>query len=126
MEDKPSNRDTTVQFLQLAAAGEVDEAYRKYVAPDFVHHNPWFKGDRESLREGMAGSARAEPNKSFKVQRVIGDGDIVAVHSRLERVDAGKVYAVVHIARFAGGKIVELWDIAQEAPAESPNTLGMF
>jgi predicted SnoaL-like aldol condensation-catalyzing enzyme len=120
------NRDRAVDFLQLAAAGHVDEAYTKYIAPDFVHHNPWFAADRATLAAGMADSARTEPNKSFQVQRVIGDGELIAVHSRLERVEAGKLYGVVHILRFRGEWIVELWDIAQEAPAESPNALGMF
>ena len=126
MSDQTTNRDRAVDFLQLAAAGSVDEAYARHVAPGFVHHNPWFAADRASLAAAMAASSRAEPNKSFQVQRVIGDGDVIAVHSRLERVEAGKVYAVVHILRFEGGRIVELWDVAQEAPQESPNALGMF
>jgi len=126
MHGEMSNRDRAVEFLQLAAAGHVEEAYAKHVAPGFVHHNPWFAADRAALAAGMAASARDEPNKSFAVQRVIGDGELIAVHSRLERMQAGKVYAVVHILRFAGDRIVELWDVAQEAPQESPNTLGMF
>lgn len=120
------NRDRAVDFLQLAAAGRVEEAYARHVAPGFVHHNPWFAADRATLAAAMADSARAEPNKSFTVQRVIGDGELIAVHSRLERVEAGKVYGVVHILRFQGEAIVELWDIAQEVPADSPNALGMF
>jgi predicted SnoaL-like aldol condensation-catalyzing enzyme len=120
------NRDRAVEFLQLAAAGRVDEAYAKFVAPGFVHHNPWFAADRATLAAGMAASAQAEPNKSFDVQRVIGEGEFIAVHSRLERADAGKVYGVVHILRFEGEWIAELWDIAQEVPVESPNALGMF
>lgn len=126
MQGTARNRDRAVEFLQLAAAGRVEEAYAKHVAPGFVHHNPWFAADRATLAAGMAASARAEPNKSFDVQRVIGDGELIAVHSRLERVDAGKTYGVVHILRFEDEWIVELWDIAQEVPAQSPNTLGMF
>ena len=45
-------------------------------------------------------------------------------HQRLHR--AGVEIAVVHILRFEGGKIVEMWDIGQEIPADSPNALGMF
>lgn len=120
------NQLRAVEFLQLAASGEVDVAFSRHVAPDLVHHNPWFAAGRESLRAAMAGSARQEPNKAFVVQRVIGDGDVVAVHSRLEREGGKGVYAVVHILRFSAGKIVEMWDIGQEAPRESPNESGMF
>jgi predicted SnoaL-like aldol condensation-catalyzing enzyme len=35
-------------------------------------------------------------------------------------------YAVVHIARIEGGRIVELWDVGQEIPKDSPNANGMF
>lgn len=120
------NRDIATDFLQMCARGEVREAYERYVSPDFVHHNAWFPGDRQSLLEAMERSAAAEPNKSFEVKQVIEGGDRVVVHSHLVRAGAGAEYAVVHIARIAGGKIVELWDMAQEIPRDSPNTLGMF
>lgn len=120
------NQARAVEFLQLAASGDVDTAFSRHVAQDFVHHNPWFASDRESLRVAMAESSRKEPNKSFQVQRAIGDGDVVAVHSKLEREGGGTRYAVVHILRFSSGRIVEMWDIGQEVPKESPNGLGMF
>jgi hypothetical protein len=48
------------------------------------------------------------------------------VLSHLKRAGAGLEYAVVHIARIADGRIVELWDLGQEIPKDSPNALGMF
>src|SRR5262249_14927574 len=36
-------------FLRMAAEGRVREAYERYIAPTFRHHNVYFKGDRESL-----------------------------------------------------------------------------
>jgi hypothetical protein len=32
----------------------------------------------------------------------------------------------VHIFRFAGDRVVELWDVAQPLPADSPNENGAF
>jgi predicted SnoaL-like aldol condensation-catalyzing enzyme len=110
----------------MCSRGEVRAAYERYVADDFVHHNAYFAGDRESLLLAMEHSAAAEPNKTFEVKQVIDSGDRVAVLSHLVRASAGLEYAVVHIARFAGGKIVELWDLGQEIPQDSPNSLGMF
>lgn len=57
---------------------------------------------------------------------MIDGGDLVAVLSHLKRANAVVEYAVVHIARFADGRIVELWDLGQEIPEDSPNALGMF
>jgi len=121
-----SNAQTAIDFLTRAASGDVREAYARHVAPDFKHHNAYFPSDRESLLRGMEQSAQAEPNKAFTVKQAIDDGERVAVLSHLVRADAGKQYAVVHILRFDNGRIVEMWDVAQEIPAESPNTLGMF
>jgi hypothetical protein len=33
---------------------------------------------------------------------------------------------VVHICRFDGARIVELWDVGQPVPEHSVNALGMF
>jgi predicted SnoaL-like aldol condensation-catalyzing enzyme len=120
------NADKATEFLKMCARGDVRAAYERHVAPDFVHHNAWFPGDRESLLRAMEESAAAEPNKSFEVKQVIDGGDRVAVLSHLQRAGADLEYAVVHIARFADGKIVELWDLGQEIPKDSPNALGMF
>ena len=121
-----SHADIATSFLRMCARGEVRDAYDRYVSQDFVHHNAWFAGDRESLLRAMEESAAKEPNKSFEVRQVIDGGDKVAVLSHLKRVDAGLEYAVVHIARIVDGKIAELWDLGQEIPKDSPNELGMF
>lgn len=124
--DTPDNANAAVQFLRMCAMGQVREAYARHVAADFIHHNPWFPGDRQSLLEAMEDSARQSPNKAFEpVQVIEGDGR-VAVFSRLERAEGQTGYAVVHILRFQAGKVVEMWDVAQEIPAQSPNANGMF
>ena len=121
-----SNRETATTFLQMCARGDVRAAYQHHVAEHFVHHNAGFPGDRESLLRAMEDSAAAEPNKSFEVKHVIDGGDRVAVYSHLVRAHGDGEYAVVHMLRFEGGWIVELWDLAQQIRKDSPNTLGMF
>lgn len=120
------NSEIATEFLAMAASGSVREAYERHAADSFTHHNAYFPGDRESLLVGMEQSAASEPNKSFTVKQVIDSGDRVAVFSHLQRAQANQEYAVVHIFRFEGSKIVEMWDIGQEIPKDSPNTLGMF
>ena len=121
-----TNAQTATEFLTMAASGKVREAYGRHVADAFRHHNAYFPGDRESLLVAMEQSAASEPNKSFTVKQVIDSGDRVAVFSHLRRAQGNQDYAVVHILRFDGAKIVEMWDIAQEIPNDSPNALGMF
>ncbi len=121
-----ANVDIATTFLRMCARGEVRTAYERYVSADFVHHNPWFPGDRESLLLAMEQAAVAEPNKSFEVKQVIDGGDRIATLSHLTRADGGVEYAVVHVCRIVDGRIVELWDLGQEIPEDSPNALGMF
>jgi len=121
-----SNKAAAIEFLTMAACGEVIEAYQRHVSPDFKHHNPYFACDRQALLDGMLQSAAAEPNKSLEIIRAMEAEDTVAVHSRLTRTATGAQYSVVHILRFKGRKISEMWDIAQEVPTDSPNMLGMF
>ena len=120
-----NQREIAISFLKLAASGKLDEAY-KYVSADFRHHNPYFKGDAASLSAGMAEAAAKFPNTTLKVQHVFEEGDLVAVHSRVKHAPDTPDIAVVHIFRLEGDRIAELWDVGQEAPANSPNENGLF
>ena len=120
-----SRRPTAISFLKNASSGKLDEAYR-HVSTSFRHHNPYFKGDAESLKAGMAAAHKQFPNTTLEVKHVFEDGDVVAVHSRVQHSPERPEIAVVHIFRFEGDKIAELWDVGIEAPKESPNENGMF
>ena len=120
------NRQTAIDFLTRAARGEAGKAMRQYAAPDFVHHNPWFAPDADSLAAAMDANARENPQKELHVQRTIAEGPFVAVHASVLHQAGGRPAAVVHIFRFEGGKIQEMWDVGQEEPEGSPNTAGMF
>lgn len=121
----PTRREIAIAFLQNAATGKVDAAYGK-VASDFRHHNPYFPGDAESLKAGMAEAASKFPNTLLEVHHVLESGDLVAVHSNVRHSDNTPEIAVVHIFRFEGDRIAELWDVAMEAPQDSPNENGLF
>ena len=123
---KDSNKDAAVTFLRLAASGKVREAYSKFVGPGFRHHNPFFEGSAESLSAGMEENARQNPDKVFEVKRAIAEGEFLVVHSHVQQKPNELGAAVVHIFRFEMGHIVELWDLGQPVPENSPNQYGMF
>jgi predicted SnoaL-like aldol condensation-catalyzing enzyme len=120
------NKDAAVSFLKMASSGDVREAYSKFVGPNFRHHNPYFEGSAETLMAAMAENARDNPTKTFDVKRAIAEGDLVAVHSHVRQKPEARGAAVVHLFRFEEGRIVELWDLGQEVPEQSPNQYGMF
>jgi len=123
---KNSLKEIAVSFLQLVASGEVREAYRSYLSPDFRHHNPFFPGDADSLMLAMEENAAKNPHKILEVKRVIEEGDLVAVHSHIKQKQDDLGAAVVHIFRFHNNVIVELWDVGQPIPENSPNENGVF
>jgi predicted SnoaL-like aldol condensation-catalyzing enzyme len=126
MKTPKTRKDVAKAFLQLAATGKVREAYERFVGAGFRHHNPYFRGDAESLRAGMEEAAAKFPRTSIEFQRALEEGTLVAVHSRVRHEPGGRAIAVVHLFRFEGSSIVELWDIAVEEPPQSPNEHGMF
>jgi predicted SnoaL-like aldol condensation-catalyzing enzyme len=121
-----NNKDMAVLFLKMAASGEVREAYARFVGPGFRHHNPFFEGSAESLMAGMEENARQNPNKVLEVKRAIAEGELVAVHSHVRQNPDDRGGSVTHIFRFENGRIVELWDVGQPVPEQSPNQYGMF
>jgi predicted SnoaL-like aldol condensation-catalyzing enzyme len=121
-----NHKEVAVAFLSLVAEGKVREAYLRYIGPGFRHHNTFFKGDAGSLIAAMEENVVQNPSKVLEVKHALQEGDFVAVHShvRLKPTDPG--LALVHIFRFQGKLIAELWDIAQPVPENSPNEYGMF
>jgi predicted SnoaL-like aldol condensation-catalyzing enzyme len=124
--DQQPHKEVAMEFLRLAASGSVREAYWKHVATGFRHHNPYFRGDAESLAAAMEENAAQYPDKKLDIQRALQDGDLVAVHARVRMKPDDAGVALVHIFRFEGNLIAELWDIGQAAPENSPNEHGMF
>ncbi|HEU4860903.1 MAG TPA: hypothetical protein VFT15_13750 [Chitinophagaceae bacterium] len=55
-------KQIATDFLMLASKGNPREAFSKYVAKNFKHHNIYFKGDRESLMIAMEDNAMKNPS----------------------------------------------------------------
>lgn len=122
---KHSLKELAVAFLHECAGGRAAAAFAERATSGFKHHNVWFPADGKSLAEGMDANHRNFPNKAFEIQRALEDGDLVAVHSRVV-LQPGTEVAVVHILRFEGRKVAEMWDVGLPVPQDSSNKLGAF
>jgi predicted SnoaL-like aldol condensation-catalyzing enzyme len=120
------HKEIAVDFLQLVVSGLIDEAYSNYVNMYGKHHNVYFSADFASLKQAMISDYAQFPNKRLMVKNVLGEADLVAVHSNLIMQSGEPGMAVVHIFRFEADRIVEMWDIGQAIPYDSPNRLGAF
>jgi len=122
-----THKEIASSFLKMAGMGQVQAAYDQFVAPAFIHHNQYCKGDRQSLLNAMQDAATTSPNKSIEIKHVCEDGNTVITHSLVTRQDAeAPAIAVVHIFRFENDRIVELWDLGQPIAKDSPNENGLF
>ncbi len=116
-----SHKDAAISFLRLAASGKAREAFQKCVGSNFRHHNPFFRGDADSLRIAMEENAAKNPKKVLEVQHALEDGDLVAVHSHVRQNPDDRGAAMVHVFRFEGDRVM-----GQPVPENSPNENGMF
>ena len=126
-QSKPlSLKEKSISFLHNVASGNVREAYQKYIGPDFLHHNPFFSGDSKSLMLAMEENAAENSHKSLEIKLAIQEKDMVTVYSHIKQNPEDLGAAVVHIFRFKDDQIVEMWDVGQPIPKDSPNENGMF
>jgi predicted SnoaL-like aldol condensation-catalyzing enzyme len=119
-----NNIEIAKTFLKMASSGDVEAAYRLFVASHFIHHNQYFKSDRNSLMIAMSEAHQKNPNKSIDIKYTYEDRLTVITHSLVTKEQFQM--AVVHIFRFENSKIVELWDLGQVIDINSPNSKGMF
>ena len=120
-----TKKEIAVRFLEVASSGNVREVYDQYVHPDFIHHNAYFKGDRETLLIGMEENQKQFPDKTYETLRTIEEGDLVAVHGKVV-LSPDMIYSLIHIFRFKDGKIIEEWEAGQQLLDDSPNENGIF
>lgn len=119
-------KEAAIDFLQLTATGNVNEAFYLYVAPEFRHHNMHFKGDADSLKAAMIESAAYLPSKQLEIRHAMAEENMVAVYSKVTISQGEPGIALVHFFRFQDDKIIELWDLAQAPLDEMINENGLF
>ncbi len=121
-----TQKEQAMDFLHMVVSGEIDQAYDTYINMHGVHHNMYYSSEFASLKSGMKENHQQFPNKRLMVKNVLADGDLVAVHSHIVMKEGEPGVSVVHIFRFADGRIVEMWDVGQSIPLDSPNRRGAF
>lgn len=120
------NRRVVQEFADLFYRQKnVRAAFEKYVAPDYIQHNPNILDGREAAVAALASKFGA-PGAHFDIKRILVDGDLAVIHlhGRMKPAEAGG--AVADIYRLRNGKIVEHWDVVQPMPATAINPHPMF
>ncbi len=121
-----NNKASASAFLRMVVDRQIDDAYERFIDSNFIHHNQFFKGDRASLKAAMHEASAKNPEKILEIKKVVEEGDEVVTLSHVRQRPEDSGVAVVHIFRFKGGKVVELWDLGQPITENSVNENGIF
>jgi predicted SnoaL-like aldol condensation-catalyzing enzyme len=110
---------------------DVEQAFKLYVAPQYLQHNPAVADGREAALQSLTRyTHELYPEVRQEVKRTVAQGDLVAVHSRYLRHatdrDSGQGQAAVDIFRLEHGKIVEHWEVMQDIPANAAGDNSFF
>ncbi|KAK7706861.1 hypothetical protein SLS57_009532 [Botryosphaeria dothidea] len=99
-------------------------AYLKYVAEDYIQHNPSvLSGRNNSL---VAVTELVTPETTFEIQSTAFEADRGWVFSRVVFPGAEQPTAVVDVVRLDGSCLVEHWDVMQQRPADAINPLDLW
>ncbi|CAG4918708.1 nuclear transport factor 2 family protein [Paraburkholderia saeva] len=126
MKQQEQNRRIVLAFQEQFFNQHDLSAADRYVAENYVQHNPTVPDGRKALVDVFTKVFERNPEARSEIVRSAVDGDLVYVHihSTLNPSDRGR--AIVNIYRVTGGRITEHWDVIQPVPEQSANSNTMF
>jgi predicted ester cyclase len=103
-------------FAEKTVRGIVEELF----SPNVVAHLPGFDVNRETIIQGNVEIMSAFPDISFIIDKMVAEGDLVAVIGKSRATHLGRYQGIpatgkkiesgyMAMFRIAGGKIVEEW-----------------
>jgi predicted SnoaL-like aldol condensation-catalyzing enzyme len=108
------NKRLVANFIHDVFVGKNPDAARKYLAADYIQHNPHVapgaEGFVSSMRDWLA---HAPADMSDETLHLVGEGDLVVAHQRVTYTakDGSRKQATgFDLFRVSNGRIVEHWD----------------
>lgn len=120
-----TNKKIVSDFYQEIFGDKDLSAVDRYIAPEYIQHNPSVPDGAEPFREAAKGWFEGAPRTKVDIQHIAAEGDLVFIHIKNTNPD-GSLQSVIDIFRLADGKIVEHWDVMQDVPKEAANDHPMF
>jgi predicted SnoaL-like aldol condensation-catalyzing enzyme len=120
-----ANKKMVTTFYQGLFGDKDYSVIDKYIAPDYIQHNPSLADGAESLKNAVQVWLKDVPKGKVDFQHIAADGDLVFLHVKTYG-PTGKITAIVDIFKVTGNRIVEHWDVIQEVPEKSANKHPMF
>lgn len=120
-----ANKKLVVTFYQKLFGDKDLSVIDRYIADDYIQHNPTMTDGKKGLKDAVTKWFEGAPKEKVDIPHVAADGDLVFLHVRGKN-QQGELQAIVDIFRVKNNKIVEHWDVIQDAPKQSANDHPMF
>ena len=101
-------------------------AFERYVAIDYIQHNPKAAQGRESAIIFIERILETAPNRRVRIARAMADGDLICLHIHVQDEPDSTGDAHVDFFRVLDGTIVEHWDVIQKIPDDPGAPEAMF
>lgn len=126
MQSIENNKRNAVAFYKMAYEGNPSKAIKLFVGDDYIQHNPDVANGTQGFIDYFERMQNEYPQKSIEFVRVIGEGDLVSLHTH-QTWPGNDQFVTMDFFRFdSKGKIVEHWDAIQQVPKKSANPNTMY
>ena len=124
--NRADNKKSAIAFYSMAYNGNPTEAVKKYVASEYIQHNPLVNDGAAAFINYFDKMHAEYPVKTIEFVRCIAEGDLVALHTH-QVWPGNDQYITMDFFRFdENGKICEHWDAIQQIPLTSANNNTMY
>lgn len=92
------------------------KAAEKYLAEDYIQHNPDVQPGRDGFIRTFEEKFRTVPSFRVEIKRILVDGDMAVVHIHGMGVPGKMESAVADFYRFENDLLAEHWDVVMPIP----------
>ena len=114
---KMTNKELIQAFYKEFFNDHIVESADKYVAENYVQHNPGVGQGREALKSAFAEKFISVPTFHLNICKLISEDDMIAVYLKSVDPQGNTLGRVVDIYRVENGKLAEHWDVLQPVKA---------
>ncbi|SEB54368.1 Predicted SnoaL-like aldol condensation-catalyzing enzyme [Tenacibaculum sp. MAR_2009_124] len=123
------NKERAIAVLKTFDNLDDLSAVENFVADEYIQHNPTAADKKTGLLDLMAFLKSINYQSKTTIAKVIAQGDMVVIHSKVEDLNAieNAISGVIDIFRFDNnGMIIEHWDVIETMTGQSLNNNDPF